>query len=256
MIGQWVGGRLHAQPTAATRIEPGGILVIAGTEEHIERLIELCSGAVRLRREGRFVVGGYGEVGRKVVQLLKDAGEEVVVVDRREGEGVDVVGDMLDPAVVERLIDARTQAVILAVDTDSATLFATVIAKEAAADVPVIARVNTAENVDRIHRAGADFALSISQVSGQILARRLLGEDALAVDDQLKVLRTGAEGLAGRHPAELAIRERTGVSVVAVERGEEMLVEMGPDFRFQTGDAVFVCGPPEATRRFREEFGG
>jgi Trk K+ transport system NAD-binding subunit len=256
VIGQWVGGRLQVQPTASTRIEPGGILVIAGTEEHVERLIDLCSGAVRLRREGRFVVGGYGEVGRKVVQLLKDAGEEVVVVDRREADGVDVVGDMLDPAVVEVLVDARTQAMILALDTDSATLFATVIAKEAAADVPVIARVNTAENVDRIHRAGADFALSISQVSGQILARRLLGEDALSVDEQLKVLRTGAAGLAGRHPAELAIRERTGVSVVAVERGEEMIVEMEPDFRFQAGDAVFVCGPPEAVRRFAEEFGG
>lgn len=256
VIGQWVGGRLHVQPTAGTRIEPGGILVIAGTEEHVDRLIELCSGAVRLRREGRFLVGGYGEVGRKVVELLKDAGEEVAVVDRREMEGVDVVGDMLDPEVVERMIDDRTQAVILALDTDSATLFATVIAKEAAADVPVIARVNTAENVDRIHRAGADFALSISQVSGQILARRLLSEDAVAVDEQLKVLRTRADGLAGRRPVDLDVRERIGVSVEAVERRDEVIVEMGPDFRFEPDDAVYVCGPADAVRRFGEELGG
>lgn len=255
VIGQWVGGRLQVPPTASTRIEPGGILVIAGTEAHVDRLVELCSGAVRLRREGRFVVGGYGEVGRKVVELLKDVGEEVVVVDRRETEGVDLVGDMLDPAVVEELVDHRTRAVILALDTDSATLFATVIVKEAAADVPVIARVNTTENVDRIHRAGADFALSISQVSGQILARRLLGEEAVSVDEQLKVLRTGADGLVGRHPAELSIRERTGVSVVAVERGEDLIVEMGPGFRFEPEDTVYVCGSAEAVRRFGEEFG-
>ena len=160
---------------------------------------------------------------------------------------------MLDPNVVEELITEETQAVILAVDADSATLFATVIAKEAAPDVPVIARVNKAENVDRIHRAGADFALSISQVSGQILARRLLGEEAVSVDEQLKVLKVDADGLAGRRPADLDLRERTGASVVAVEREGELVVDLGGDFRFAAGDAVYVCGPAEGVRRFGDE---
>ncbi len=58
----------------------------------------------------------------------------------------------------------------------------------------------------------------------------------------------------GRHPSELRIRERTGVSVVAVERGDEMILELGADFRFRPEDAVYVCGPAEAVRRFGEEF--
>ncbi len=257
VIGQWVGGELYAPPSAATRIGPGAILVIAGTDESVERLLELVSGAVPLRRRGRFVVGGFGEVGNKVVELLTDAGESVLVVDRHASEQVDVVGDMLDPKVVEDVVDESTQAVILALDTDAATLFATVIAKEAAPDVPVIARVNRAENVERIHLAGADFALSVSQVSGQILARRLLREEAISVDPQLKVLKIRAEGrLAGHDAEELAIRERTGCSVVAVERGDELLLELGADFRFEPQDAVYVCGPVDAVRRFAEEFGG
>jgi hypothetical protein len=64
-------------------------------------------------------------------------------------------------------------------------------------EVPVIAWVNQAENVLRIHRAGADFALSISQVSGQMLAQKLLGQEAVAVDPQLKVLKVSPDGLAG-----------------------------------------------------------
>jgi Trk K+ transport system NAD-binding subunit len=194
-------------------------------------------------------------VGRKVVELLRDVGEEVLVIDRNGGEGVDVVGDMLDPTVVEQVDAQGAQAIILALDTDTATLFATVIAKEVAPAVPVIARVNQAENVERIHRAGADFALSISQVSGQILARRLLREEAVSVEPQLKLLKISADGLSGRHPAELGIRERTGVSIVAVERGDEMVVELGADFRFREQDAIYVCGPPEAVRKFGEEFG-
>jgi Trk K+ transport system NAD-binding subunit len=201
------------------------------------------------------VVGGGGEVGRKVAELLRVVGEEVKLIDRRPGEEVDLVGDVLDARVLESAGAKEAQAVILALDTDSATLFATVILKDLAPRVPVIARVNQAENVERIHRAGADFALSISQVSGQMLAQKLLGQEAVAVDPQLKVLQVSPDGLAGRAPAELDIRGRTGCSVVAVERGDDVIVEFGPEFRFQPEDAVYICGSGGAVRRFREVFG-
>lgn len=145
--------------------------------------------------------------------------------------------------------------VILALDSDSGTLFATVIVKEQAPDVTIIARVNQAENVERIHHAGADFALSISQVSGQILAHRLLRQEAIAIDPQLRVLKSDAGRLAGRHPKSLDIRKRTGCSVVAVERGDDLVVEIGPDFHFQADDLVYVCGTNSATLKFTEEYG-
>ncbi len=254
VIGQWVEGRLVAPTTADMRLEPDGILVLVGSPTSVQKFEELCDEAKPLRRHGPVVVAGFGEVGGKVVELLSDVGEEVVVIDRQERDGVKVVGDVLDPRVLEQAGVGSAKAVILAVDTDSATMFATVIVKDLAPHVPVIARVNRAENVERIYRAGADFALSISQVSGQILARRLLGEEAVSLDPQLKVLKVGAGGLAGRHPSQLGIREKTGCSVVAVERGEDLMMEFGPDFRFESEDAIFVCGSSEATRIFLKMF--
>jgi K+/H+ antiporter YhaU regulatory subunit KhtT len=38
--------------------------------------------------------------------------------------------------------------------------------------------------------------------------------------------------------------------VVAVERADELIVEFGADFRFQRGDALYVCGSAKATERF------
>jgi Trk K+ transport system NAD-binding subunit len=261
------------------------------------RLTDLAGSGGTLRpRHGHFVVGGYGEVGRKVVELLRTVGEEVRVIDRRPAAGataaagagaagqaggtggqaagaagqaggaggsdrtdeVDVAGNVLELPVLEAAGVRDAQAVVLALDTDSATLFATVILKDLAPEVPVIARVNQAENVDRIHRAGAYFALSISQISGQMLAKKLLGQEAFAVDPQLKVLKLGAGPLAGRHPAELHGRARGGRSprsrctVAAVERGDEVLVEFGSDFRFQPQDTIYVCGSGDAVRRFGE----
>jgi Trk K+ transport system NAD-binding subunit len=254
VIAQWVGGKLLTRPRGDMRLEANGILVLIGSDEAITRFGELCHATHPLRVAGPFLVAGAGEVGSKVVQLLRDAGEEVRVIDRAEGEAVDVVGDVLDPGVFERAGVSDAQAVILAVDTDSATLFGAVILKDLAPEVPVIARVSSAENIERIHRAGADFALSISQVSGQILARRLLGQESVSVDPQLKVLKVRADGLVGHHPAELEIRTRTGCSVVAVERGDEALLEFDPEFRFADGDAVYVCGSTAATTRYLKVF--
>jgi Trk K+ transport system NAD-binding subunit len=254
VVGQWIGGELMVPDGSGLRLEPGGILVVVGSPESVDRLQDLAGGAVTLRREGPFVVGGGGEVGRKVAELLRAVGEEVRLVDRHAGPEVDLVGNVLDARLLETAGVKDAQAVILALDADSATLFATVILKDLAPGVPVIARVNEAENVERIHRAGADYALSISQVSGQMLAKKLLGQESVAVDPQLKILKIVPDGLAGRHPSTLAIRERTGCSVVAVERGDDVLVEFPADFRFKSDDAVYICGSGNAVRRFREVF--
>ncbi len=255
VIGQWRKGHLETRP-ADMVIEPRGILVTVGSSESLERLTEIASGGRgELKRDGSFLVAGYGEVGHKVGQLLRDAGEKVRVINLKAGPGVDVVGDVLAPGVLEDGGVAGAQVVILALDSDSATLFATVIVKDQAPDVTVIARVNEAENVERIHHAGADFALSISQVSGQILAHRLLRQEAIAVDPQLRVLKTSAARLAGRHPRKLDVRQKTGCSIIAVERGDDLIVEFDPDFQFDGEDLVYVCGTNPATNKFAAEYG-
>jgi K+/H+ antiporter YhaU regulatory subunit KhtT len=93
--------------------------------------------------------------------------------------------------------------------------------------------------------------------SGAALARlaKKQGEEALAVDPYLKVLKVPAPAaFTGRHPSDLNIRARTGCTVVAVERDEEVLVEFNPDFRFTPDDTVYVCGSSAAVRRFTEVF--
>ena len=150
----------------------------------------------------------------------------------RPGAGVNLVGNVLDTQILKQAGLDNVQAVILALSADAPTLFSTVIIKDLAPDVPVIARVNRAENVERIYAAGADFALSISQVSGQLLAWRLLGKESISVDPELRVIKVSTRGLENHHPKQNDLREKIGCTVVAVERGEELLVEFGADFRF------------------------
>ncbi|MGH7818014.1 MAG: potassium channel family protein, partial [Candidatus Binatia bacterium] len=193
-------------------------------------------------------------VGRKVAELLSDAGEETFMIDSQPGPGVNLVGNVLDTQILKQAGVENVQAVILALSADSTTLFSTVIVKDLAPDVPVIARVNRAENLERIYAAGADFALSISQVSGQLLAWRLLGKESVAVDPELRVIKVSTHGLEKYHPKQPDLRDKTGCTVVAVERGEELLVEFGSEFKFAPNDAVYICGSAEAAQKFYQLF--
>jgi len=255
VIGQWLGGELETRPHGQMRLEPHGILVAIGRQEGLERLAALAGSTAQPSPGKHFVICGFGEVGRKVAELLDQAGETVRVVDRQNLAGVDVVGDVLDPTVLDAADIDSAQAVVLALDNDPATLFATVILRDRAAETPIVARVNAADNVDRIHRAGADFALSISQVSGQVLARCLLRLESVSIDARLRVTKLPRHRLGGHQPAEFKLRSRTGCSVVAVERGDQVLVDVGPHFTFEASDVLYVCGSDQAIQRFIEAFG-
>ncbi len=167
---------------------------------------------------------------------------------------MDVVGDVRDLHVLRAAGVDTARAILLALNSESATLLASVVIRDLAAEVPIIARLNEAENVERVHQAGADYALSISQVSNRLLARRLLGREGVLLDARLEVLETVNEDWAGRRPDELDIRANPGCSLIAVGRGEEILVDMGQKLPLEAGDSLYFCGSSEALSRLRREF--
>ena len=238
VVGMWRRSQLVTRCVPDAVLEPNLMLELVGTPDALNESASRL-GARLLHDEGPFLVAGFGEVGRKVHELLTDVGEEVRVVERSAGPNVDVVGDVLDSSVLERANLAEARALILALDSDDSTLFATVIARDLASDVPIIARVNHARNLDNIHRAGADYALSIADVSGQMLSTRLLGRDARVREEHRRVVRLEGESVRGRTPAELASAE--GRAVLAIQRGGEILCRVDPELRIDAGDAVWVC---------------
>ena len=250
VVGQWRDAALHTPPAADETIRPGTILIVAGTPESIEKLSELARPIIQ---EGVIVVIGFGEVGRKLAEILTAVEEEVCVVDPVERPGVHVVGDIIDRDVLERVPLARARVVVLVLDTDSATVFAATVLRDYAPDLPIIAGVSLAENVARIQRAGVDYALSLSQVAGQLLAHHVLGE-TVSLQPRIKLVRVGAGRLAGKNPVEERIRERTGCTVVAVERDGQIAMDFPASFRLSPDDALYICGTTDAVARYNEEF--
>ncbi len=250
-IGQWHSGVFITSKWHETVIEPGAILVVVGAPENLEKVERM---AMPIRREGPIVVAGFGMVGSKVVEMLKDAGETCIVIDQLPTVGVDVVGNVLESNTLKRARAQEASAIILALSDDSESVFATAVVRDYAPEVPLIVRVLRTPNTARIYHAGADFAISVGQVAGQILAYHLLGEQAVHVENGIKFVRFDAGNLAGEHPWEIEALERTGAKVVAVERNGQVLVTFPPDFFLASEDSLFVCGSLHSLERFRTTF--
>jgi Trk K+ transport system NAD-binding subunit len=237
VVGVWSRSQLLTRCPPSTVLEPGAVLELVGTPDALDEAAARL-GTQLLRNSGGYLVAGFGEVGRKVHELLCDVGEEVRVIERTAGRNVDFTGDVLDSSVLEAAGLATARALVLALDSDDSTLFATVIARDLAADVPIIARVNHARNLANIHRAGADYALSIADISGQMLSARLLGRHARAREEHRRVVRADGSAYRNRTAAEIS---GEGPIVLAVERGGEMIRSVSPELRIDEGDGVWVC---------------
>jgi len=90
-------------------------------------------------------------------------------------------------------------------------------------------------------------------VAGQLLAHHILGE-MVSQQTRIKLVKFAAGRLVGRHPLESADHERTGCTVVAVERAGKIILDIPPSFVLVEEDALYVSGTAEAFNRYHEEF--
>ena len=245
IVGAWFRGEFASPPSPEARIDARTILLVAGREHQLERLKKLTLSEKRQRRRGSVIVCGYGEVGSTVKRTLTAAGTECVAIDVREASGVDVVGDVTEREPFEEagLEDAST--VILALPEDTLAVFATLVIRQLSEEVEVIARANATENVGKLYRAGADYVLALSTVSGRMLASTILDEDVISFGQQIDVERMAAGALTGTTLESANIPSRTGCTVVAVQRDGEVFTDLAPAFEFAADDEVVVAGPDD-----------
>ena len=256
VIGAWFRGEFVTPPSPDTVLTNGTVLLVTGREDQLERLKELTLSEVRQFDRGDTIVIGYGQVGRTIADALDAANLSYTVVDRRDVDGVDVVGDATEPETLRDAGIDETRSVILALPDDTTGEFATLVIRDMSPQTEVIARVEESQSIQKMYRAGADYALSLATVSGRMIASRILeDEDVLSLDQQIEVIRMQAPQLAGKTVGEALIRSKTGCTVVGVERNGDVLTDIGPDFRVEVEDELVIAGTEEGIRRFGELMG-
>lgn len=252
VIGAWFRGEFVSPPEPERVIDEHTILLIAGPSEGVEHMTELTRSSTRRHRRGPVVVGGLGVIGETVVESTTAADIPTTVIDLEDRPGVDIVGDVTEPATLREADLPNARALVLAVDDDTTAVFATLVARQVAENVELVARANEVESVPKLYRAGAEYVLALPIVAGRMLASKLLDEEVITPEMQVELVRTAAPRLAGMSLEEADVRARTNCTIVAAERDGELFTRITPDFVVEEGDRLICAGNDEAIARFTD----
>lgn len=204
----------------------------------------------------QYLVIGVGRFGTAVARTLYDLGHEVVAIDIDEDE-LSMVTEHVTHAMVADATDERVlqsmglesyDVVIVAIgDNLEASILATVNAKASGARY-VISKANDQVGARILATVGADEVVRPEHDMGMRLAHQLatpseVASIELGPDNGIVELEV-VDRLQGTL-AELRLPGRFGVQVIAVHRGDEVIVSPGADFALESGDRVVVIGGNE-----------
>jgi len=249
-----------------------GVLLEALIEGHLGQHLERR----RMDREisrmtGHVIICGWGRVGRASAQYLTATGQQIVVIDRDPAriqglQHATVVGDVTDDRILEAAGIARARALIAALDTDADNVYVTLSARALRPDLVIIARARTDASKSKLVRAGADRAVNPQLIGGRRMAAFALQPhvaeflDVVMHDEALEfrieqIEVAAGSSLAGRSLQEIALRETTGVLLLAIRTGASapFLANPTPDIRLEPRSILIAIGTPAqlaALRRY------
>ncbi len=220
---------------------------------------------------GHTIVCGAGTTGIHVVEELKKSGRPFVVVDTDKAaldhlqQVLGVVpflqGDATDEDVLERAGLSRAKSLVACLNSDKDNLFLTVTAHYVRPELPITVKCMEHHSVGKFKAAGATHVVSPTFIGGMRLASHVIRPQVVAFLDAM--LRGNASArvsesiveddsaLCGKTIGEARVRERVGLTVVAMKRKEDQEFTYSPsdDARCPSGTALIVIGPVDAVRR-------
>jgi trk system potassium uptake protein len=212
-----------------------------------------------------FVVIGLGRFGGSIVRELVDQGADVMAIDKF-ADRVDefasiatqaIVADTTDESVLKSLGIRNFEHVIVAIGEDiQSSILTTLMLKEIGVNkITVKAQNDYHEKV--LRKIGADHVVHPERDMGIRIANNMISNnvlDYLELSDEHSIMEIKAnEILAGSTLIDLDIRANYGINIVAIKRGEDILVSPQADEKILISDVLIVIGADADIIRFEKK---
>jgi voltage-gated potassium channel len=157
------------------------VLMVIFSRQGIEAWRTMMNEATIDGLRNHFIICGYGQVGRTVVDQLQRVGLPFVLIETNEGlfqellkEGIFVLrGDAKRHDVLERAGIARARGICILIDNDADNLYITVTAKSLNPSVKIVTRAGQRRYADAIRSSGADEVV-IPEYEGGLMVGRMI----------------------------------------------------------------------------------
>jgi voltage-gated potassium channel len=220
------------------------------------------------------IVCGYGRVGRRAGEELREANVPYVVLDfseealdnaREDGVlYVDGSGSEDDDLVKAGIDHAR--GILVASDDDGDNLYITLSVKARRPEVIVIARGSSEEAERKLKLAGADRVVTPYTTAGRVMAQLMIKPQVSSFVNAMtsseapdlsfeEIEVTSSSGAAGRTIGSLNILSETGANIVAVRKlGGALDLRPTRDTLLEEFDVIVGLGSPAEIKKLEEMF--
>ncbi|HEX4678747.1 MAG TPA: NAD-binding protein [Gaiellaceae bacterium] len=220
------------------------------------------------------IVCGYGRVGRRAGEELREAGVPYVVLDfgeealehARQDDVLYVDGSGSEDDDLLQAGLERARGILVASDDDGDNLYITLSVKSRRPDVIVIARGSSEEAERKLKLAGADRVVTPYTTAGRVMAQLMIKPQVTSFVNAMisseapdlnfeEIEVTSSCGAAGQTIGELSISSRTGANIVAV-RKQDGALELRPtkDTLLEESDVIVGLGSPAEIKKLEEMF--
>ncbi len=261
IVAVWERGRL-LPAGADTVLSEHSVPVVVGTEE---QLLELDALFVIYRHnENPVLVIGGGKVGCAAAQALRERDTAVTILDldpslepnlRKVADRV-VIGDAANLQMVTNAGIAAAPSVVLTTNDDATNIFLALYCRKLNAETHIVSRITHDWNLEAIHRAGANFALSHSALAVKSVISLVQGRELVIVGEGTELFVEGVPpSLAGGNLGESGIGARTGLNVIAVRHDGVTKANPSAKTELPRDAELVMLGTAEQRRHFVKLFG-
>ncbi len=210
-----------------------------------------------------YAVFGLGRYGTAVASELEARGAEVIAIDNDPAAVEEAASSLTvckcanitDRKVVEQLGIANVDTVIIAMaNSFEASVMATMLCKELGVPT-VIAKCSNELHRQILRKVGADRVVFPENDSGIRLARNLLTAgfiDMMELSGKVSLVELEVRGeWAGKSLAELNLRKRYAMNVVALRHGNAVSTAIDPNAPLQKEQTLIVIAETDRLERLK-----
>jgi voltage-gated potassium channel len=223
------------------------------------------------RLRDHIILCGYGRVGRRAGEELRDARVPYVVLDcseealahAREMNDLFINGSGAEDEDLDKAGIDRARGIIVASDDDGDNLYIVLSAKSRRPDLNVIARASSEEAERKLKLAGADRVVTPYTTAGRVMAQMMIKPQVASFLNAMtssggpsfeEILVTAACGAVGRTIGELDIGSQTGAQIVAVRKADGLEMSPTKDTVLEESDVIVGAGSAEEIAKLERMF--
>jgi len=260
VVGLWERGVLHtARPN--TVLTDHMFAVVVGREEQMAHLDEFF--VTSEANDAPVVVIGGGKVGRSAILALKrfDHKVHVIEIDPTLKPFLDgiadraFIGDAADRSIMDAAGIEQAPSVVLTSNDDATNIYLAAYCRRLSPNARIVARITHDRNLESVHRAGVDFALSYATLGVKSVLSVLSNMDFVVLAHGVEVIAEPVPpGLVSKTLAEGQIGRDTGLTVVAIRNGEKIRSNPSARTELEAGCELIMLGTTEQQDVFRKRY--